>query len=194
MELNGKLCLYFWEAIVEEYDHKVYPITFGIPFEELFPCSKKINYFRGGLNDLRMTEHEVIFKYMFNESFKLKEQVSFGTGKNGLKIWHAKKYVADFVDESIKAVFEIDGKNHESKYRKLKDELKEIFFMNKGYSLIRIKNEQVEKWFSERILEWKNKGIIRTSVLEAAEKNYQSRISVSDKLVKKYKYLDKAVI
>lgn len=93
------------------------------------------------------TESERIFHLMFPE---LRWQVTFGTGKNGLKKWGSKKYVADFYWPEEKTIFEIDGKSHKTEYRQVCDKLRDLFFKGElGIKTVRLSNQQVKELFKK---------------------------------------------
>lgn len=98
----------------------------------------------GGCNDGFMTKQEKIFKEMYPY---LEYQKSFGTGKNGYKKYGVKRYIADFVDEESKIIIEIDGANHSEKLQQLKDKLREFFFLENNYIIVRFSNEEVIKLY-----------------------------------------------
>lgn len=96
---------------------------------------------KGSKGDKNGTFHEWLFASLFPE---LEKQVSFGTGKGGYEKWLSKCYIADFLDKKRKTIYEIDGRNHKNRLRQLKDELRTLFFREKGYRVIRYTNKQVE--------------------------------------------------
>lgn len=96
----------------------------------------------GAKGDVDGTFHEWLFSQMFPHYQK---QVSFGTGKGGYKKYFCKCYTADFVDEQRKEIIEIDGKSHNRRIHKIKDQLRTVFFQSKGYTVYRLKNEDVEQ-------------------------------------------------
>jgi hypothetical protein len=102
---------------------------------------------QGHKGDIHGTFHEWLFSLLFPT---LKKQVSFGTGKGGLKKWLCKCYTADFVDEEDKYIFEIDGKSHNYGIHHLKDKLRDIFFTEKGYKIVRLSNAEVENMLVKR--------------------------------------------
>lgn len=92
------------------------------------------------------TKHEIMFASMFPH---LKQQITFGTGKGGLKKWLTKKFTVDFYDEKNKVAYEIDGKSHQTKIGWVSDRLKDHFMKEKGIIVIHYTNEQVEKAYNE---------------------------------------------
>ena len=97
------------------------------------------------------TLHENMFASLFPS---LERQVTFGTGKNGLKTWGSKKFTADFYDTESKTAYEIDGKSHDRLINQLNDEIKIRFLKGKGIKTLRISNEQVEKLFNNESRKW----------------------------------------
>lgn len=97
------------------------------------------------------TIHENMFASLFP---KFERQVTFGSGKGGLKKWGTKKFTADFYDPELKIVYEIDGKSHDVFINQLNDELKRRFLEEKGIKTKRIRNEQVEEAFNEEAEKW----------------------------------------
>jgi very-short-patch-repair endonuclease len=79
----------------------------------------------------------------------LKRQITFGTGKGGLKKWLTKKFTVDFYDEKNKIAYEIDGKSHRTKMGWVNDRLKDHFMKEKGILVIHYTNEQVERAYNE---------------------------------------------
>lgn len=92
------------------------------------------------------TKHEIMFSSM---NPHLKRQITFGTGKGGLKKWLTKKFTVDFYDEKNKIAYEIDGKNHRTKMGWVNDRLKDHFMKEKGILVIHYTNEQVERAYNE---------------------------------------------
>lgn len=104
--------------------------------------SKEESNFLGGCGDKRRTMHEQMFSMMFPD---LKAQVAFGTGKNGLKEFGTKRYIADFYDEEKRVIYEIDGASHKQEIDSLKDKIRDWFFWHiKGIKTVRLTNRQVE--------------------------------------------------
>lgn len=100
--------------------------------------------FHGGCNDNFNTKYETIFSKVFPY---LQKQCSFGTGNGGYKKYGTKRYIADFVDPLSNTIIEIDGENHNEKLQRLKDKLRELFFLEKGYITIRFTNQEVLNLF-----------------------------------------------
>lgn len=95
------------------------------------------------------TTHEQIFHLMYPF---LKQQVVFGTGKNGYKDWGVKKFTLDFYDEIKNIAYEIDGKTHETEIGKLRDEFRDgLLYHLHGIKTIRYSNEEVENMLKKRI-------------------------------------------
>ena len=92
------------------------------------------------------TKHEIMFSSM---NPHLKRQITFGTGKGGLKKWLTKKFTVDFYDEKNKIAYEIDGKSHRTKMGWVNDRLKDHFMKEKGILVIHYTNEQVERAYNE---------------------------------------------
>ena len=86
------------------------------------------------------TEAEQKFASLHPE---FEQEVSFGTGKGGRKIWKTHFFVADFYDRENNIVYEIDGSWHKTEKVKERDKRKEAFFHSKGINVIRYSNEQV---------------------------------------------------
>jgi hypothetical protein len=88
------------------------------------------------------TLHENLFAWMSPE---LEHQVSFGTGKGGLKNFGCSKIVVDFYCREEKVAFEIDGESHKLSKQIEKDEFKERLLETKyGVSIFRYTNQEVE--------------------------------------------------
>lgn len=100
---------------------------------------KKSN-FHGGCNDNFNTQHELLFYKVFPY---LQKQRHFGTGIGGYKKYGVKRYIADFVDSSSNTIIEIDGNSHNDKIQKIKDKIRDLFFKEHGYLVIRFKNQDV---------------------------------------------------
>ena len=112
-------------------------------FDMFFGDGEKSKSFIGRAGDRRRTTHENLFKMMMPH---LKKQIVFGTGKGGYQKYGAKHYVADFYDEENKAIYEIDGGSHRTKFRKSRDSIRDYFFYHElGIKTYRISNESVEK-------------------------------------------------
>lgn len=100
--------------------------------------------FHGGCNDHLNTKYENIFHSIFPY---LLPQKPFGTGKNGYKKYGTKRYIADFFDPLSNTIIEIDGTTHDDDVQKLKDHLRELFFLENGYLTVRFTNDEVLKIF-----------------------------------------------
>lgn len=98
----------------------------------------------GGCNDNFNTKYENIFSKIFPY---LQKQCSFGTGHGGYKKYGVKRYIADFVDPFSKTIIEIDGENHNEELQKMKDTLRDLFFLKNGYITIRFTNQEVLNLF-----------------------------------------------
>lgn len=92
------------------------------------------------------TFHENMFAYLFPQ---FDRQITFGTGKGGLEEWGTKKFTVDFYNPVTKEAVEIDGKSHNTEYQKILDKLKYYFLKEKGITLLRIKNEDVEELYKK---------------------------------------------
>lgn len=92
------------------------------------------------------TKHEIMFSSM---NPHLERQITFGTGKGGLKKWLTKKFKVDFYDAKNKIAYEIDGKSHQTKIGWVNDRLKDHFMKEKGILVIHYTNEQVERAYNE---------------------------------------------
>lgn len=55
------------------------------------------------------------------------------------------KYVCDFAFPKERVVLEVDGNDHKSKERRLKDEKRDRFFYRNGWAVIRMTDEQLTK-------------------------------------------------
>lgn len=111
--------------------------------------TRKSNYI-GGCGDIR-TQHEQVFSLLFPE---LDPQVSFGSGKGGMKKYGFKRVVVDFYDDKRKIAIEIDGKNHKSREQAYKDAVKALMlFREYGVETIRFTNEEVEEMLIKRLEE-----------------------------------------
>ena len=66
--------------------------------------------------------------------------------KHGQVIWYTdyEKYTPDLIIGK-KLVVEIDGKVHQDKYQKNKDRIRQRALENMGYTVIRVKNEEVQR-------------------------------------------------
>lgn len=102
---------------------------------------------QGHKGDINGTFHEWLFSLMFPT---LEKQVSFGTGKGGMKKWLCKCYTVDFLDKKEKYIYEIDGKGHDHGIHNLKDQIRDYFFSEKGYKVIRVTNKDVENLLVKR--------------------------------------------
>lgn len=95
------------------------------------------------------TTHERIFHLMHPS---LKQQVVFGTGKNGYNNWGVKKFTLDFYDEDNNIAYEIDGKSHETEIGKMRDEYRDgLLYYLHGIRTIRYSNAEVENMLKRRI-------------------------------------------
>ena len=114
------------------------------------------NNFVGGANDRRNTLHENMFSLLCPH---LDKQVVFGTGKGGYSKYLTKRYIADFYDSHNKVIYEIDGESHTTEIQKLKDTLRDYFFLHEhGIKTIRITNKDVEQMIFDRLIELYEKG------------------------------------
>ena len=97
------------------------------------------------------TTHEQIFHLLYPN---LRQQVVFGTGKNGYKEWGVKKFTLDFYNEDKNIAYEIDGKTHETKIGKLKDRYRDgLLYHLHGIKTVRYTNAEVENMLKKRIKE-----------------------------------------
>lgn len=117
---------------------------------ELFVSGKMLDrHIRGGSGDWRRTKHEVMFSILFPE---LKQQMSFGTGRGGLREYGSTKFVADFYDEKANVVYEIDGPGHARRKARLRDINKTLCLLELyGIKVKRITNQSVEQLMKRRI-------------------------------------------
>ncbi len=117
---------------------------------ELFVSGKMLDrHIRGGSGDWRRTKHEVMFSILFPE---LKRQMSFGTGRGGLREYGSTKFVADFYDEKANVVYEIDGPSHATRKAKIRDINKALCLLELyGIRVRRITNQGVERLMKKRI-------------------------------------------
>lgn len=120
---------------------------------------KKQSKFVGGCGDSRRTLHEQLLSLM---ALKMRKQVVFGTGKNGLKKYGSKRFIADFVDDENKIVLEVDGNSHKSIKSRIRDLKKEKCLLEiYGYGTVRFTNEMVETVVKDWLLKAKSQGIFR---------------------------------
>lgn len=120
---------------------------------------KKQSRFIGGCGDSRRTLHEQLLALMGS---KLRKQVVFGTGKNGLKKYGSKRFIADFVDDEDKTVLEVDGSSHKSIKARIRDLKKEKCLLDLyGYGTVRLTNEMVESIVKDWLLKAKKQGVLR---------------------------------
>lgn len=111
--------------------------------------ARKSNYI-GGCGDIR-TQHEQVFSLLFPE---LDPQVSFGSGKGGMKKYGFKRVIVDFYDDERKLAIEIDGKNHKNTRQAYKDSMKALMLLKEhGVKTVRFTNEEVEKMLIKRLEE-----------------------------------------
>lgn len=97
------------------------------------------------------TTHEQIFHLMYPF---LKQQVVFGTGKNGYKDWGVKKFTLDFYDEDRNIAYEIDDKSHRTEIGKLRDKFRDgLLYRLHGIRTVRYSNAEVENMLKRRIKE-----------------------------------------
>lgn len=132
-------------------------VNFCLVFDMFFGGKvKKEPNFIGGCGDKRRTTHEKIFSLLYPN---LKQQVSFGTGKNGFKTYGATRYIVDFYDENDKSAYEIDGKGHARPYKQAVDNLKaHCLYHVHGITTYRISNKKVEEMLMNRLREIEKSG------------------------------------
>lgn len=53
-------------------------------------------------------------------------------------------YIVDFICHSLKFIIELDGWIHDEEYQKNKDEVREKYLTQKGYTIVHYRNEQVK--------------------------------------------------
>lgn len=112
--------------------------------EIIFEAIRPISLFRG-------TRHEKIFKILYPEFL---EQVSFGTGKGGLKKYGTKKYTVDFYDPNKNIAWEIDGRSHRSLAAIQRDLKRDVFLKEVyGVDVFRISNNFVKQLMIKRLKE-----------------------------------------
>jgi hypothetical protein len=114
--------------------------------------------FIGGNGDGRRTIHEKYFTLLYPGA---KQQVVFGTGKNGYEKYFAKRFIADFYFPLQRLIVEIDGESHKARHRKIMDEIRSKFFrLEHGIKVIRFSNKQIEKLFIEKLQEAESNGCL----------------------------------
>lgn len=114
------------------------------------------------------------------------------------------KYIADFVDLERKIIIELDGTYHDSKYVQNKDLTKDLYLAENGYTVIRIKHNDMlslDKGIQEYLdIVYNKKTLIKTkskSIKHSSNKPCQSCKIRTGKLnkfeyhSKSYKYCDK---
>ena len=79
------------------------------------------------------TATEILWKYLRRKQLVYKFRREFSIGN----------VIADFYCHPARLVLELDGWTHDIEKTKNKDERKETFLENKGYFVLRIKNEEV---------------------------------------------------
>ncbi|KON90543.1 hypothetical protein AF333_29040 [Aneurinibacillus migulanus] len=132
------------------------PSDFGEVFDIFF--SSQSSNFVGGQGDKRRTTHENMFSMLYPH---MKQQVHFGTGKGGLEEYLSKRFTADFYDEENNIIYEIDGDNHKTEIKILKDKIRDYFFYHElGIRTVRLTNQQVEEMMMEKLLELERKGLL----------------------------------
>lgn len=144
-EISNKKDIPLSELARKIYDNSL--LSFNT-FYQIHTYSDYLSYTRsnlhGGCNDKYITKYENLFRQMYPD---LKFQQSYGTGKDGYKKYGVKRYIADFVDNDCKVIIEIDGDNHTKELQKLKDKIRDIFFLKEGYTTIRFSNDEVLKLY-----------------------------------------------
>lgn len=96
------------------------------------------------------TSEEWKFAIMFPD---LEKQVSFGSGKGGYEKYTFKNVTVDFLDRENKIAIEIDGKSHNTEFRKIKDKLKSMMLLEvHGIKTYRISNRKVNELFEGMII------------------------------------------
>ncbi|MBI2037589.1 MAG: endonuclease domain-containing protein [Candidatus Magasanikbacteria bacterium] len=76
---------------------------------------------------------KILWKYIRKNQlgYKFRRQFSIGN------------FVADFYCHELKLIIELDGWTHDSSQTKIKDLRKQQFFEGKGYTVIRLTNEEI---------------------------------------------------
>ena len=106
------------------------------------PIFRKIGLFQ------EMTNEEK-YANMILEPLGFQYNKTFGTGDGGTIIWETVRFVPDFCNEKEKIIIEIDGDCHNS--MKERDKVKDRFFIQKGYVVYRIRNEEIKEKIEELI-------------------------------------------
>ena len=65
-------------------------------------------------------------------------------------------YIADFYCHKFKLIIELDGKYHEEKEQKIKDQERDEVLKLNGLNILRFKNEEVEKNIDNVLIKIKN--------------------------------------
>ena len=65
-------------------------------------------------------------------------------------------YIADFYCHKFKLIIELDGKYHEEKEQKIKDQERDEVLKLNGLDILRFKNEEVEKNIDDVLIKIKN--------------------------------------
>ena len=65
-------------------------------------------------------------------------------------------YIADFYCHKFKLIIELDGKYHEEKEQKIKDQERDEVLKLNGLDILRFKNEEVEKNIDNVLIKIKN--------------------------------------
>lgn len=98
----------------------------------------------------RGTLHENLFGWLFP---KYEPQISFGTGKGGVKNFGCSKVVVDFLHREKNIAYEVDGNNHKTAKQIEKDAFKERLLETKyGIEVYRKTNKEVESMLMHRLL------------------------------------------
>ena len=87
-------------------------------------------------NDGKPTRAEAAFQKLFDTSFK---DTNMAYERQAI----IKPYIADFSIPLLNLIVEIDGEYHDAKDQTEKDEKRTEYLKSKGYSVLRIRNEDV---------------------------------------------------
>ena|ERR1051325_10378921 len=89
------------------------------------------------------TVHEALFRHKLIKwglKFKFQKVIS--------------GYVADFLLPQFDLVIEIDGSNHNTKWGLVRDKMRDAVLKNAGFSVLHIRNSEVEDYQKEDLLQF----------------------------------------
>lgn len=58
------------------------------------------------------------------------------------------KYIADAIDLNAKVIIEVDGSIHDTVEQKFRDELKDFYYKQRGYTVIRVRAYQYDQFIN----------------------------------------------